>query len=109
MGNSGFPLAHGLPGYADLVGQGLLIHPSGFAGLTEALRKGHGASSFRSAFMIADAAVARNQRKLASRQLTVAHRNFSGKCRVYITVWKTLWRMCKTLYYEGIMKVTARL
>ena len=35
--------------------------------------------------------------------------HFLGNYRVDITVWKSLWRMCKTLYYEGIMKVTARL
>jgi hypothetical protein len=35
--------------------------------------------------------------------------HFSGMWRVDITVWKTLWRMCKTLKYEQVMKVTARL
>ena len=79
MGNSGFPLADRLPGYADLMGQGLLTHSAGLAGPAEALGEGHGASSFRSASMIADAAVARNQPKLAFRQPAVADRNFSGK------------------------------
>ena len=34
---------------------------------------------------------------------------FSAGYRVYITVWKSLWRMCKTLHSEWMLGVTARL